>query len=75
MEFQTPRPSSVNVGIEKPGTTTKIKSFIIQSKRVWHVLKKPSSDEFKNIAKISAIGILVIGLIGFIIADIVEFIR
>ena len=49
--------------------TEKLKSFIIQSKRVWQILKKPSSVEFKTVAKISAIGILVLGAIGFIIAD------
>ena len=47
----------------------KIKSFLIQSKRVWHVLRKPTGEEFKSIAKISAIGILVIGAAGFLISD------
>ncbi|MBU0958022.1 MAG: protein translocase SEC61 complex subunit gamma [Nanoarchaeota archaeon] len=44
-----------------------IKQFISKSLRVWRVLKKPSSMEFKTIAKVSAIGILIIGFIGFII--------
>ena len=52
----------------------RLKSFFIQSGRVWHILKKPSADEFKAIAKISALGILAIGAIGFIIADIIKFI-
>ncbi|MEK6854677.1 MAG: protein translocase SEC61 complex subunit gamma [Nanoarchaeota archaeon] len=47
----------------------RIKSFVVQSKRVWHLLKKPSKIEFQTIAKISAIGLLVLGAIGFIIAD------
>lgn len=47
----------------------RIKSFVIQSKRVWQVLKKPSSSEFKTVAKISAVGMLAIGAVGFIIAD------
>ena len=50
----------------------KIKSFILQSKRVWHVLKKPSSAEFKTVAKVSAIGILIIGAMGFIISDVIK---
>jgi len=50
----------------------KITSFILQSKRVWHVLKKPSSIEFKTVAKVSAIGILVIGALGFLIADLMK---
>ncbi len=59
---------------EGPGLWTKIKSFIVQSKRVWHVLKKPSADEFKSIAKISALGILAIGIIGFAISDLIKLI-
>jgi len=50
----------------------KIKSFLIQSKRVWHILKKPTSAEFKMIAKVSAIGILALGALGFIIADLIR---
>ena len=52
----------------------KIKSFVVQSKRVWHVFKKPSAMEFKTIAKVSAIGLLIIGAVGFLIADIVKII-
>ena len=59
----------------KPSVATKFKSFLIQSKRVWHILKKPTNEEFKSIAKISAIGILALGLLGFIIADIILLIR
>ena len=51
---------------------TKLGSFIVQSKRVWLVLKKPTGEEFKAIAKVSAIGILAIGLVGFIISDIIK---
>lgn len=49
-------------------------SFIVQCGRVWHVLRKPTGEEFKAIAKVSAIGILAIGAVGFIIADIIKFI-
>ncbi len=47
----------------------KLKSFFIQSKRVWHVLKKPTGAEFKSISKVAALGLLAIGAIGFIIGD------
>jgi len=47
----------------------RLKSFVIQSKRVWQILKKPTSAEFKTVAKISAIGILAIGAMSFIISD------
>ena len=50
----------------------KIKSFGIQCLRVWHVLKKPTGDEFKAIAKVSALGILAIGAVGFLISDIIK---
>jgi len=50
-----------------------LKSFFIQSKRVWRVLKKPTMMEFKTMAKVSAIGILILGALGFIISDIIKF--
>ena len=49
-----------------------IGSFLMKSKRVWHVLRKPSSKEFKMVVKVSAFGILAIGLIGFIVAIIMN---
>lgn len=58
-----------------PGIKGKIGSFLIQCKRVWHILKKPTNEEFKSIAKVSALGILVLGALGFLIADIIVFIR
>ncbi len=58
---------------EQAGWRTKVVSFFLQSKRVWHVLRKPTGDEFKSIAKISALGILAIGVIGFLISDIIKF--
>ena len=45
-----------------------LRSFAIKSKRVWHVLKKPTKEEFWTVAKISALGILVIGALGFTIS-------
>ena len=33
----------------KPGVGIKLKSFLIQSKRVWHILRKPTNEEFKSI--------------------------
>ena len=47
---------------------TSIKSFVEKCKRVWMVLKKPTKDEFKKIAIVSAMGILVIGVLGFLIS-------
>lgn len=50
---------------------TKVKSFLLKCKRVWHVLKKPTKQEFEQVSKISAIGIGIIGLFGFVISLIV----
>ena len=45
-----------------------IRSFLLKCRRVWQVLKKPTKKEFEQITKVSAIGIALIGVIGFIIA-------
>jgi len=45
----------------------KLRSFIQGSLRVLRVTKKPDAIEFKTIVKVSGLGILVIGLIGFIV--------
>lgn len=50
----------------------KVKSFALQSIRVWRILKKPSMEEFSTIAKVSALGVLLIGAIGFLIVTIVR---
>jgi protein transport protein SEC61 subunit gamma-like protein len=42
--------------------------FIKLCQRVLHVSKKPGRDEFTNVAKITGIGVLIIGAIGFIIS-------
>lgn len=44
------------------------KSFFLKCKRVWHVLKKPSRKEYETIAKVSAIGIAILGILGFLIS-------
>lgn len=56
--------------MEDENTTSwqyKIKSFIREAIRVLKVTKKPDAFEFKTIVKVSGLGILVIGLIGFIV--------
>ncbi|MBR9676759.1 protein translocase SEC61 complex subunit gamma [Candidatus Woesearchaeota archaeon] len=42
-------------------------NFTKESLRVLKVTKKPSGSEFKTIVKVSALGMLAIGLIGFLI--------
>jgi len=43
----------------------RLKTFIQECIRVFRITRKPSGEEFKIIVKVSGIGILVIGLIGF----------
>ncbi len=50
-------------------------SFIKECKRVLMLTKKPSKEEFKIIVKVTAAGILLIGLVGFIINMIGKIIR
>lgn len=52
----------------------KIKSFFIQSIRVWHLTRKPDKQEIKTVSKVSALGILAVGVIGFILSAVIEFI-
>jgi len=52
--------------------TTSTKSFFIKCQRVWHTLKKPTTEEFWTVAKISALGIFIIGVLGFLISIIVH---
>ena len=49
-----------------------LKNFIVKSKRVWLVMKKPTRREYNMVAKISAIGILALGIVGFVISMIVK---
>ncbi len=45
----------------------RLKSFIMECRRVLKVTKKPSKDEFKVIVKASGMGMIILGLIGFAI--------
>ena len=54
---------------------TSIKSFVIKCRRVWSALKKPSRKEFEQIAKVSALGILILGVLGFLISILMNFFK
>jgi protein translocase SEC61 complex gamma subunit len=47
-------------------------SHFQQYKRVWRLLRKPTMQEFKLIAKVTAIGLLAIGAIGFLFSLIIK---
>ena len=45
---------------------TRFMDFVAECKRVLRVTKKPNKFEFKTIVKVSGLGTIIIGLIGFI---------
>ncbi|MBI5148881.1 protein translocase SEC61 complex subunit gamma [Candidatus Pacearchaeota archaeon] len=51
-----------------------IRDFLLRCMRVWKITRKPEVREFKDISKVSAIGTLIIGFIGFLIAIIIKLI-
>lgn len=53
----------------------KLKSFIMECRRVLIVTKKPGREEFKAVVKVSGVGMIIIGLIGFFIFIIGDLIR
>jgi len=61
------------IGAPIPGKIDRLKAFIVECKRVLRVTKKPDKQEFLTIVKISAIGMGVIGIIGFIVHFLKEF--
>ncbi|MDO8467724.1 MAG: protein translocase SEC61 complex subunit gamma [Nanoarchaeota archaeon] len=54
--------------------TENTKSFLLKCKRVWSVLRKPTRKEIELTAKVSAVGIGLIGAVGFIISVILTFV-
>ena len=51
----------------KPSWQYKIKIFIGECVRVLRITKKPDAIEYKTIVKVSGLGILIIGLLGFVV--------
>ncbi len=52
---------------EKPTLVQRFRNYITECVRVLRITKKPTSEEFKAVVKVSSLGILLIGAIGFII--------
>lgn len=50
-----------------PGIFSRIKNMLANYKRVVDVARKPSKEDFISSAKITGIGIILIGMIGFTI--------
>lgn len=45
-----------------------------QYRRVLYVSRRPDRDEYVNVAKITGIGIIIIGVIGFVITIVAQLI-
>jgi len=58
---------------QKPSAFQKLKSYLHKCRIVLRVTKKPTKDEFYTIVKVSALGMVIIGLIGFVIQLAVHF--
>jgi len=43
----------------------KVKTFIKECVRVLKITKKPGKEEFKTIVKVTSLGIVIIGTLGF----------
>lgn len=52
---------------DNPNLWHRIKAFVKECIRVLKITKKPTKEEFKTISKVSGLGILIIGLIGFLV--------
>ena len=52
---------------EKKNIFRSLKEFLGKCSRVLKVARKPTKEEVQQIAKVSGLGILIIGLLGFVI--------
>jgi len=59
----------------KKSLASKAKTFIVECKRVLKITRKPTNEELKTIVKITALGLVVIGLVGFIISMIGTYLK
>jgi len=61
------REKSSSAAEQKPSKFQLFKDFLVECQRVLRITKKPDRDELKTIVKVSGLGMLVIGLVGFFI--------
>ncbi len=73
-QVQAQQSKSEKATEDKPTLITRLKSLLLEYKRVLRATKKPDSKEFLTVVKVSGVGILVIGFIGFVIAMIKELV-
>jgi len=49
-------------------------SFLKQCRRVLIVSKRPDMEEYQNVSKVTGIGVIIIGVIGFIVSVVAQLI-
>jgi protein transport protein SEC61 subunit gamma and related proteins len=54
---------------------TELKSFYEECVRVFKITKKPTKEEFMAIVKVSGLGILFIGFIGFLVHVVEQLVK
>lgn len=52
-----------------------ITSFLKMNRRVLQIAKRPDRDEYYNVARITGLGILVIGVVGFAVTMIFQLLN
>ncbi len=58
------------MNLNKESITQALKQY----RRVLYISRRPDRDEFLNVAKITGIGIIIIGVIGFVITLVAQLI-
>ena len=58
------------MNLNKESITQALKQY----RRVLYISRRPDRDEFMNVAKITGIGIIIVGVIGFVISLIAQLI-
>ncbi|MCZ3365031.1 MULTISPECIES: protein translocase SEC61 complex subunit gamma [Methanobacterium] len=58
------------MNLNKESITQALKQY----RRVLYISKRPERDEYINVAKITGIGIIIIGVIGFVITLVAQLI-
>jgi len=53
----------------------RLKFFLAECKRVITLTTKPTKEEFATISKVSGIGLLLIGLIGFLVVTLAQMVK
>ncbi|MCX6710202.1 MAG: protein translocase SEC61 complex subunit gamma [Candidatus Woesearchaeota archaeon] len=57
----------MSFGSKVKDSMKRIKTFVIECRRVLQITKKPSRQEFSAIVKVAGLGMIAIGAIGFVI--------